>query len=262
MNNREEWNSLSSEEQEVFRKERREKKKAARALNELKTLTSEEEEFIKQNLPLPGNQRKKLKQGKNKKKKNWQEKYTLNSKTFLEDASQTIVNSPRTISLDVEQFMYNSRILEVGITIVENGVVTPKHYIIKEHYKYRNKTNVCNLDDNKDGFIFESTLISINELHNVLIENIKDSLIVGHAFENDIKMLDRYFDFSKNEVLDTQHIAKYFRKDPKQMALSKMLTEYDIKHEGLHNAGNDAYYTLMVMYHMLSINEKGKLDGK
>lgn len=267
MENRERWNALSKEEQLAHREQRRLNKQKAKELSMKPDdeLTEEEKKFIAENRAIPGNQRKRMKRKKGPRDDSWKEKYTNDRERFLSIACKRFNCADKIVCIDVEKFMYNDRITEVGVTVLENGKIQPLHYIIKENYNYRNKKIVkCGggVEDNKDGFtLSESIHISIEELPEILTKHTSEALVIGHAFQNDIDFLKNHFTFDLTRIMDTQHVAKYFYKTHTTIGLKTLLSDFEIAYEGLHNAGNDAYYTLKIMMHMLE-NKENKEEEK
>lgn len=282
MTRKEWWNSLTEEERSEIRVARQANKKLARELvaaGEERELSDEEQAFVKEHRKLSRSERKerrkifkKQKLGKLKDRESRRikhakrlEHYINKREKFLHETNIKINSTPKIVCIDVEKFMYNDRITEVGITMVIAGVVTPLHYIIKENYKYRNKTikskNNAGVEDNKDGFTLSNSIhISIEELPAVLKHHTDDALIIGHAFYNDIGFLKNHFTFDRSKIIDTQTVAKFFYKENREFGLKFMLKDFDIQYEGLHNAGNDAFYTFKIMKHMLDGKPSKKLE--
>ena len=91
-------------------------------------------------------------------------------------------------------------------------------------------------------------------------------VLVGHDVASDVRFLQRVgYDVSNlstlhssNPVIDTQKLFRAFQKikNPSRIAtgqsvsLATVMEELDIAPFGLHNAGNDAAYTLQVMVGM------------
>lgn len=69
--------------------------------------------------------------------------------------------------------------------------------------------------------------------------------LVGHAFKNDRAFLSQCGYFKEIKVFDTIHYSKLISKQ--EMSLERMLNAFDINHSFLHNAGNDAFYTLNLL---------------
>jgi hypothetical protein len=72
-------------------------------------------------------------------------------------------------------------------------------------------------------------------------------MLIGHALSNDTEYMRR-LDFSPKHVsgkIDTQKLARISKKQPP--GLTKLLAALSIDAQNLHNAGNDAAYTLQAL---------------
>ncbi|KAK5173931.1 uncharacterized protein LTR77_002612 [Saxophila tyrrhenica] len=86
-------------------------------------------------------------------------------------------------------------------------------------------------------------------------EEKRNIVLVGHDISQDIKYLHSigYNPYNSSSVVDTLDTATMFRvcnKDPNARALGSILYEYDLTGWHLHNAGNDAVYTLWALLAM------------
>lgn len=80
-------------------------------------------------------------------------------------------------------------------------------------------------------------------------------VIVGHSVGTDLKLLRKYgYDITNLSTLhptwpiaDTQTLYRALRKQKDQAKLASILYEFDIFAFGLHNAGNDAAYTMQAL---------------
>lgn len=151
-----------------------------------------------------------------------------------------------------------------------------RHFRIKEHLGCRNGTHV---EDNADRFEFgESEIISKRDT-NILAGVFKppysrgfsadksstnssgdnaehrDIILVGHDTGNDIDYLRQAgFDPLNRsnllEVLDTAVIWRAFKRELSNRKIGDILYELEMVGWNLHNAGNDAAYTLQMMLAM------------
>lgn len=254
MRSREKWCSLTAEEQLAYRTERQLNKKLARELKEQPkdSLTDEQKAFLSEHLPISGSRKRKLRieEGSNICREKTL-KYSMNSEKVLKELCSTISSSKKIVCIDVEQHEYTKKITEVGISTYshETREVSTVHYIIEEYYHHRNGKRVA---DNKDNFNYGSSkMISIVELKDILNSHTRGAcFIAGHAFSNDIQMLGEILTIKGIKILDTQYFAKYYFKDPQTFSLETLLKTFKIYYENLHNAGNDAYYTLQCLLSM------------
>lgn len=77
-------------------------------------------------------------------------------------------------------------------------------------------------------------------------------VLVGHDLQADIAFLRQLGYDPGNlrhllECTDTAHMYRSFRREPHNSGLGKILADLDIAGWDLHNAGNDAVYTLQAM---------------
>ncbi|SCV02927.1 LANO_0G01090g1_1 [Lachancea nothofagi CBS 11611] len=191
--------------------------------------------------------------------------------------------------VDVEAFERNTNVVtEIGISIYDPREslfsTIPKfrtyHLIVAESLKLRNGKFVCDL---KDCFLMgESYVMSLNncvEFIQTLInyymvpetaaERSWDRAFVGHNVKGDLKWLESIgvniptdIDYElKNKpqttnralVLDTERLFKGSY-GSKGANLGKILRLFEVPHAFLHNAGNDAYFTLKLLLHMCDIH--------
>jgi len=166
---------------------------------------------------------------------------------------------PRTrplVAVDCEAYEHgHNKITEIGIAILKPQSTTVSqikaiHIIIKEHLHKRNSKYV---PDNKDKFLHATSYImkekdAISTLKLVLDKYItaQDGVLVGHSISSEIK----YFKSLGIELLptvkmlDTLKLHKLGRSNGG--SLGGCLKLLGLPCSYLHNAGNDAYYTLLV----------------
>ncbi|KAF2857921.1 hypothetical protein K470DRAFT_260347 [Piedraia hortae CBS 480.64] len=155
-------------------------------------------------------------------------------------------------------------------------LIKPRHFRIHEwkHVQNNKFTSGC-----PDRFEFgESEFVMLKDLNNLLsscfsppYSNFKGTLpgeeqekgseaslerrkivLVGHDIASDINYLikNNFNPFGMGNVIDTLDTAKIFqgwKKEANPRALSKCLWEFEMVGWNLHNAGNDAVYTLWVL---------------
>jgi hypothetical protein len=182
---------------------------------------------------------------------------TLNQNS--EYINKLINNQEKTIlSLDLEFYERNTSIVtEVGFSIIKNKEIKTYHYIVEENKKYRNGVFVV---DNMDNFSFgKSEYLSLEQIKEKLKKHLEDvGCLVGHAFENDRFFLNDLLTKKNmhlnNNILDTQKIAKMYLFEDEVFSLKRIVNNVLNVEENqelyLHNAGNDAYYTLVSLLKM------------
>ncbi|KAI9891093.1 MAG: hypothetical protein M1814_003292 [Vezdaea aestivalis] len=188
------------------------------------------------------------------------------------------------VCIDVEAWEKNNNIItEVGIAILDTddlreiapgdnaqewrSLIKSRHLRIQEHVHFENTQYVRGC---AAGYNFgESELISQNEIAKVLSEcfappfgksanegGLNDTprrvVFVGHDAGADITYLRRIgFDLPTQacllEVLDTALMFRSHKREFNNRALGTILSEFAITSWNLHNAGNDAVYTLQAM---------------
>lgn len=99
----------------------------------------------------------------------------------------------------------------------------------------------------------------------------RNVVLVGHDIQADIKYCkDMGYDISRPKVcnmletIDTRVMFQYLARDSQPTSLAKMLASLRIKGWYLHNAGNDAVYTLRAMLGIAiqHLTDKAKAEEK
>ncbi|MCJ1473538.1 hypothetical protein MMC13_002189 [Lambiella insularis] len=185
----------------------------------------------------------------------------------------------RFISVDVEAWEFDQKLItEIGISTLDTvellgsqplargnnwaAKIRSRHFRIRENGHLVNKVHVEGWPEN---FNFgQSEWISKKNIKQALEDCFHPPLshlsmypnrtckvvLVAHDVEADMKYLAQLgFDVNRmiSDCIDTSDIFKAVRRDSRQSALSNLLLEYGIAGKYLHNAGNDANYTLRVM---------------
>ena len=194
----------------------------------------------------------------------------------LEPQCTSLESSVVFVSVDVEAFEFNhSLITEIGVSTlatkdllrIQPGIggynwvekIRSHHFRIREHSHLVNKAYVEGCPENFD--FGESEWVSIKNVSAVLEEyahpsrlsysgEICKAVLVGHDVSADMKYLnnlglDVFEMFS--DCIDTSNLYKASNRDNRQCSLSTLLLRYGIVAKNLHNAGNDARFTLCMM---------------
>ena len=186
------------------------------------------------------------------------------------------------ISVDVEAFEFDQkRITEIGVSTLETvdlyGIppgnhgkdwaakINARHFRILEHGHLLNKVHV---EGCPDKFNFgQSEWIHARDVKSTLERCFVPSIpplwalgtftqqpckvvLVAHNAAADIKYLAELgFNVTEkiSDCIDTEDIYRVVRREIHSCALSTLLLQYRIAASHLHNAGNDANYTLRVM---------------
>ncbi|KAI9736672.1 MAG: hypothetical protein M1834_000876 [Cirrosporium novae-zelandiae] len=184
-------------------------------------------------------------------------------------------NSVLIISLDIEANERNHKqVTEVGLSMLDTNLLhaTPpgengKNWIelIEAHHvrtdEYKHIVNHEFVGGNPNGFEFgESEFISIRNIPKLLsslFSQGRNVVMVGHGIHGDFNMLRAIgFDITNHsnhivQILDTVTLYNAWKKIYGQiMSLAGIMQVFDFPAWNLHNAGNDAYYTLEVMIAM------------
>ncbi|KAG9069506.1 hypothetical protein KI688_010409 [Linnemannia hyalina] len=161
------------------------------------------------------------------------------------------------ISVDIESHEYNhDRILEIGWSIWDSGVhkFMDKHYAISD---YRHLKNGKFVADKRDRFMFGETVWenlqgSIAAFQQDLEKAVRRNehgrfVLIAHDMTSDMKYLSGMgVTFPEGIIqFDTVEMNAARVGDSNiKTGLGKLLDELDIENYCLHNAGNDAHYTL------------------
>jgi len=167
------------------------------------------------------------------------------------------------ISLDTESYEKNHDYLtEVGWVIFDKTekILKKEHYIIQEYMSFHNGKYV---EDNKFNYDFgESKTKSLIEVIRLLNKELNSvDYIVGQGINNDIKDLEKLgVNLTKFEemkgiyknygIIDTQYLYSGCFHD-RPISLKKGLDKLHITYRYLHNAGNDAYYTMKYFFELI-----------
>lgn len=179
--------------------------------------------------------------------------------------SQRLANSATLISIDLEAWEFNQRIItEIGFSMLDTAEIVgvpaslwkdrihSYHFRIKENAHRVNKRHV---DGCPDKFNFGASLtLSLREAVSELFLVFRPSpdthvkpVLVGHNINSDIKYLEQIgFDVRPlvSDCIDTENLSRSAERNPNSRGLSKLLQQFGIEATNLHNAGNDARYTL------------------
>jgi hypothetical protein len=155
-------------------------------------------------------------------------------------------------------------ILECGMAIFKDGVISYEHYIVNDtigenHYP----------KDVSNKFLFgNSQFVTVQELLIIVKDRLLNvDYLIGHSVSSEHIVLKHHgidiLSIDNLKVIDSQGLMKsrfnfYFENmKNKSVSLSNMLHILKIEHNSLilHNAGNDAAYTLMAVLQMVEFIE-------
>ncbi|GES82663.1 hypothetical protein RCL_jg11484.t1 [Rhizophagus clarus] len=161
------------------------------------------------------------------------------------------------VAVDVESYERDhSCILEVGWSMFDSKSekFMDRHFCATE---YKHLKNGQFVPDRKDRFIFGDTVWeSLKQIGNEITKDLTGEnengnvVLVGHDVQMDVKYLESMGVNVKEvikpvEYFDTAEMnAARVGKPNQRINLGKLLDELEIENYCLHNAGNDAHYTL------------------
>lgn len=181
------------------------------------------------------------------------ERKTYFNSVMMEDFP-TDIKTRKVLSLDFEYDQ--DQIYEFGLSMSDNGAVYDKYMITNLKTGSR---------DNQFQFQFgETNIVPTHVMVNTLKQYLGQAdYLLLHGGYNDIALLNRFNisleDFPNIKVLDTYHFyPKYFNNNSQDNStLLDILNRFGVEHKHLHNAGNDAHYTLELLMKMDHALEHG-----
>lgn len=161
------------------------------------------------------------------------------------------VSNVKIVSLDFEFFGAHAKIdnvSEAGIAVSNKGVISYQHYIITEPDKIKSDKKLKL--QNKFNF-GESIHITTDALKIILLNELRHAhYLVSHSINSESNILKRSkIKIEHLKLLDTLSLQKNFKTIDKAI-LKNHLTYHEIPFHHLHNAGNDAAYTLQLVLKM------------
>lgn len=189
------------------------------------------------------------------------------------------------IAFDVEAYEKDhEKITEIGVSVLDtldlvdvapgrdgkqwHGKIRTRHFRIKEYQHLQNKEYVNGCPDRfefgSSEFIdledaphalascFKPPYFAHPRAPNFNAELKRDIVLVGHDISCDINFLHRigYNPLNLPNVLecfDTASIDRTWRRSGNTRSLGNILNDFDLLGWNLHNAGNDAHYTMQVL---------------
>ncbi|ORX53309.1 hypothetical protein BCR36DRAFT_368972 [Piromyces finnis] len=164
---------------------------------------------------------------------------------FVNKIKTVVGNDTLFMSFDTEAYEKDkTKLTELGWVIFKkNGeIIKQKHGIVKEYYSLRNKDNV---PDNKDNCIFSSDHQSLDEIEKEFVNDLKTVSLLfmtGYDFQ--------YFNPNGKGIIEIRDVYTAFFLDSPH-GLEDGLKRCNINYRCLHNAGNDAYYTMKYFLYFL-----------
>ncbi|KAK6455902.1 uncharacterized protein RJT20DRAFT_129286 [Scheffersomyces xylosifermentans] len=181
------------------------------------------------------------------------------SLTKLKQAMELIfLRDKPLVAIDVEAYERSlGKVTEIGVVVydpeVSEGsvlpVIKPFHIIIKENLRLVNGRYV---PDKKDRYMGGTSYVMPKDEAEKFVSaiiskyvNDRDGVLVGHHIEGDIKWIRSIGVEIRSDVkiVDTFRLHGISRS--RGGTLRGVLREVNLPHGNLHNAANDAYFTLM-----------------
>lgn len=223
----------------------------------------------------------------------------------LERLERLKAAEPVFVCVDLEAFEFSQdKITEVGVSILDSrhvvgtdpsadgsnwlSKINTRHMIIKEYKHLVNKRFVHGCPDK---FNFgHSELVPLKHIRDTLIELFNNPtseplrpsdngsrklVLVGHGLSNDTAYLNKlnFAPHAKGNILQDVDTQRFVGTKKTTIGLSKLMAGLGVDPENLHNAGNDAAYTMQALvlitvqhtndpgaYLKAVTNAKGKVD--
>lgn len=170
------------------------------------------------------------------------------------------------LALDIEAYEFDHRkITEIGLAMAlqknSKFLISCCHFVVKENLYLRNGVRVA---DAKDKFMGKKSIVlPLVEIMSLMSQILGYSkVLIGHSLHSDLQFLRRSCFLKKDPIehmvfADTQVLYKAFKNHVDCVRLSKILDNLHIpyRESHLHNAGNDAFYTLLAFLHLAADGE-------
>jgi hypothetical protein len=197
----------------------------------------------------------------------------------LERLQRLKAAEPVFVCIDLEAYEFaQDKITEVGVSILDSrhvigtdpgsdgtewlSKITTRHLIIQEHKRLVNKRFVHGCPDK---FNFgKSEIVPLNRVHATLTHLFDNPspgsvlasdrgprklILVGHGLSNDTAYLNKlkFAPHAKGNIIQDIDTQKFAGTKKQTVSLSRLMAGLGIDPENLHNAGNDAAYTLQAL---------------
>lgn len=197
----------------------------------------------------------------------------------LERLQRLKAADPVFVCVDLEAFEFaQDKITEVGVSVLDsrhvvgNGPgpdgnewlskIVTRHFIIKEHKHLVNKRF---LHGCPDKFNFgTSEIVPLNRVHMTLTQlfnnpspgsalasdqGARNLILVGHGLSNDTAFLNKlnFAPHATGKIIQDIDTQRFVGTKKKSVGLSRLMAGLGVSAENLHNAGNDAAYTLQAL---------------
>jgi hypothetical protein len=199
--------------------------------------------------------------------------------TELERLQRLKAAEPVFVCIDLEAYEFaQEKITEVGVSVLDSrhvvgtdpgpdgsewlSKITTRHLITREYKHLVNKRFVHGCPDK---FNFgKSEIVFLNRIHTTLTQLFANPspgsvlatdkgprklILVGHGLSNDTAYLSKLkFDpHAKGNIIQDVDTQRFVGTKKQTVGLSRLMTGLGVSPENLHNAGNDAAYTLQAL---------------
>lgn len=165
---------------------------------------------------------------------------------------------PKIVSIDFEFFIKKKDniqsyiVTELGITTTEGDKLSSEHYLIEESYQLKKNRHLQN------SFHFgETKIVPLNSIANIIQQSLQGAkYVLFHEQREDFEILQSLnIEINDNiDIIDTQLCYKHYFKEKNGLNNGKPLEDLlkicNVEFKDLHNAGNDSYYTLILLKEM------------
>lgn len=176
----------------------------------------------------------------------------------------------RLVSFDLEGWELGSHLVtELGVAIYDIVRQTTKthHFIIEENAHLKNGNIMPN---HRDRFQYGSSVVKpLREAFQFFADTLEqgsNTAVVGHGMASDITMILNAglprLPIDRLVQIDTQVLFLQMQRCADQSSLEKVLEHFKIPAQYLHNAGNDAFYTLMICLRIAGVDTEPYLKNK
>jgi hypothetical protein len=174
------------------------------------------------------------------------------------------------VDVEMHERSKDKEVLEIGLAWTKGSSVWPKpaifcrHFVIRDHLSLHNGRFV---PDNRDRFNFgRSECIDQSELCVTLARLLKDvvhgdeqTYLLGHSVHHDLEWLRGLGvqpNLSKLTVCDIGQAYQAKHSALQLTSLAGMMEHLGLPYRNLHNAANDAYYSLLVGLQMMATEDQ------
>jgi hypothetical protein len=195
-------------------------------------------------------------------------------KAQMSSCLQRLFKQKNALCVDIEMFEDDhAKVLEFGLTNLSDKTgLSTVHYIVSENLHLANGRYV---PDNRENFAFgKSRVLPKNEIARQLMLVLKTATsLVAHGVSGDVSVLTRFFReqsmgkecaglFSSLECIDSSRFTKLLcEKGKSQFSVKRSLEAMKIPFKSLHNAGNDAAYTVQILHALHDVNCLSKVSN-